>query len=274
MAVATPSFRSKVMEPPAKSCAIDMAQQHTDPVNEDSERPLPPKVWRRGEEPEFTRLATFTDGVYAIALTLLVLGLDIGHLVDPDSPGALWSALNDLIPDLVAFAVAFVLLGRYWVAHHDFYSTLRAIDQGLMGLSLIYLAFVAFLPFPTKLIGVYEGNPVALLLFATTLAAVSGMETVMFAHAHRRNLLRSGLPPSVFKWGVIASLQPVVLFVVTMPFAFLSTTGVLISWAVISPLLGMWVDRHAPVEAPGSDLPLIAARRKIRPQTDDRSQGK
>ena len=238
-------------------------------MNEDSERPLPPTVWLRGEEPEFTRLATFTDGVYAIALTLLVLGLDIGHLADPDSPGALWTALDDLIPDFVAFAVAFVLLGRYWIAHHDFYSNLRGIDRGLMGISLIYLAFVAFLPFPTKLIGVYEGNPVALLLFATALAAVSGMETVMFAHAHRRNLLRSGLSPSVFKWGVIASLQPVVMFVVTMPFAFLSTTGVLISWAVISPLIGIWVDRHAPAETPGSDLPLIAARRKARPQRAD-----
>ena len=241
-------------------------------MNEDSERPLPPTVWLRGEEPEFTRLATFTDGVYAIALTLLVLGLDIGHLADPDSPGALWTALDDLIPDFVAFAVAFVLLGRYWIAHHDVYYNQRGIDRGLMGISLIYLAFVAFLPFPTKLIGVYEGNPVALLLFATALAAVSGMETVMFAHAHRRNLLRSGLSPSVFKWGVIASLQPVVMFVVTMPFAFLSTTGVLISWAVISPLLGMWVDRRAPTETPGSDLPLIAARRKSRPPADDRPE--
>lgn len=227
-------------------------------MSPDTDRPLPPDVWRRGEEPEFTRLATFVDAVFAIAMTLLVLGLGIKQLADPESAADMGQALVDRLPDLVAFAVAFVLLGRYWIAHHDFFGTLRGFDRPLMSMSLVYLAFVAFLPFPTSLIGEYEGNPVSLLLFAAALAAVSGMETVMFAHAHRRNLMRTGLSPGVYKWGLLASLQPVALFIVTMPFAFLSTTGVLISWGVISPLAGAWIERRTPSDASAEDRPLTA----------------
>jgi uncharacterized membrane protein len=224
-----------------------MAQQHTDGVTEDPPGdPLEPSRWRRGEDPEFTRPATFTDGVYAIALTLLVLGIRVEGLRDPDSPTAMWHALDALIPDLIAFAIAFVLLGRYWMAHHDFYSTLGAIDRGLVGLTLVYLIFVAFLPFPTSLVGEYESNPVSVLVFALVLSGISGMETAMFVHAHRRRLLRVPLSPAMFRWGVMASLQPVAVFLVTMPFAYLSSTGVLLSWAVLFTLLNRLTRRFAP----------------------------
>jgi uncharacterized membrane protein len=167
-----------------------MERQHTDRVPDETERrPLPPNAWRRGEEPEFQRLANFTDGVYAIALTLLVLGMHVDHLAHPADPGEMGQALGGLVPEFIAFVIAFWLLGRYWIAHHDFFARLRAFDRTLMGLSLLYLATVAFLPFPTTLIGEYEDNPVSLLAFATALAAVSGMETVLFAHAHRAGLL-------------------------------------------------------------------------------------
>lgn len=246
-----------------------MDGQHTDRVPEETERrPLPPGAWRRGEEPEFTRLATFTDGVYAIALTLLVLGLNIDSLSPQDDPGGMGRALLDLLPEFIAFVVAFWLLGRYWIAHHDFYARLHAVDRTLMGLSLFYLASVAFLPFPTSLVGRYEDNPVSVIVFAIALSVVSGMETVLFAHAQRAGLLTVGLSPEVYRWGVLASLQPVVVFMVTMPFAFVSTTAVLVSWGVLGPLMGRWVQRRAPAGTPDDDLPLVVRRGSRRAVAD------
>jgi uncharacterized membrane protein len=237
-----------------------MAQQHTEGVTDTPPGdPLLPSRWRRGDDPEFSRLAAFTDGVYAIALTLLVLNIRVRDLRDEDSTAAMWSALSDLTPDLIAFCIAFVLLGRYWITHHDFYSSLGAIDRGLIGLNLTYLIFVAFLPFPTSLIGEYEGNPVALLVFALVLAAISGMETIMFVHAHRNGLLRSPVSSAVLRWGVLASLAPVAVFLVTMPFAFFSTTGVLLSWAVLMSLLGRVIGRIAPEEVRRADQPVVTA---------------
>jgi uncharacterized membrane protein len=237
-----------------------MAQQHTESVTENPPGDaLQPSRWRRGDEPEFTRLATFTDGVYAIALTLLVLNVRVEDLRNEDSTAAMWRALGELTPDLIAFAIAFVLLGRYWIAHHDFYSSLAAIDRGLIGLNVTYLIFVAFLPFPTSLVGEYEENPVALLVFALVLAAISSMETTMFVHAHRRGLLLTRLSPAVFRWGMLASLAPVAVFLVTMPFAFLSTTGVLLSWAVLMALLSRALGRIAPEEVRQSVQPVVTA---------------
>jgi len=246
-----------------------MERQHTDRVPDETERrPPPPNAWRRGEEPEFTRLATFTDAVYAIALTLLVLGMHIDHLVPEDDPGTMGRALLQLLPEFIAFAIAFMLLGRYWIAHHDFYARLRAVDRTLMGLSLVYLASVAFLPFPTALVGEFEANPVSVILFATALSVVSGMETVLFAHAHRAGLLTVELTAEVYRWGLLASLQPVAMFIITMPFAFISPTGVLVSWAFLGPLMGRWIVRRAPDGTPEDDLPMVV-RRRHHPELND-----
>ena len=103
--------------------------------------------------------------------------------------------------------MAFILLGRYWMAHHSFFASLRACDRRLMGLNLIYLAFVAVLPFPSALVGEYEKNPLSVIVFAVTLGTISGMETVMFVHAHHADLLRSTLDRDSFRWEVMASLQ-------------------------------------------------------------------
>lgn len=226
------------------------------------ERPLPPGSWFRGESPEFDRLAFFTDAVYAIAMTLLVLEVKITPILrNADDPSVLWSRLGDLVPQLVAFAVAFILLGRYWMAHHSFFASLRAFDRRLMGLNLIYLAFVAVLPFPSSLVGEYEQNPLSVIVFAVTLSSISGMETVLFAHAHRADLLSTRLDRAAFRWEAVASLQPVAVFLVTIPLAFVSTTLTLLSWAAVAPLLGAVLNRFKPASLATSELPLVEDQR-------------
>lgn len=201
--------------------------------------------WTRADEPEYSRLTTFVDGVFAIALTLLVLDVRLPPLRgDADDPGAMITALSDLFPELVAYGVAFALLGAFWMAHHDFSSRLEAIDRRLMGLTLVYLAFVALLPFPTSLVGEHEENPVSVAVFAAVLAVISAMELVLFVHAHRSALMRQPLTPEQFRGGVIGSLQPVVIFVVTMPLAFVSPTITLLSWGVLAPTLGVLTRRY------------------------------
>jgi uncharacterized membrane protein len=216
--------------------------------------------WERGQSLEFERFATFTDAVFAIAMTLLVLDVKIEPIVrDAGNPSVMWSRLGDLVPEFVAFGVAFILLGFYWIAHHGFVARLAAFDQRLMMLNLVYLAFVALLPFPSFLVGEYEENPVSVIVFAIVLAVISAMETVMFVYAHRSGLLRERLDPAAYRFEVLSSLQPVVVFLVTLPLAYVNTTLTLLSWAVISPAMGAALDRwgrrggitRVAVDAPG-----------------------
>ncbi|MFZ4516812.1 MAG: TMEM175 family protein [Microthrixaceae bacterium] len=202
--------------------------------------------WERGENPEFDRFGNFTDAVFAIAMTLLVLDVRIAPILrDSGDPSVMWSRLSDLVPQLIAFGVAFILLGFYWIAHHQFVSRLGAFDHRLMALNLVYLAFVALLPFPSALVGEYEENPVSVIVFAITLAVISAMETVMFVYAHRSGCLRDRLTPWQYRFEVLASLQPVAVFLVTLPLAYVNTTLTLISWAFVSPIFGAILHRIA-----------------------------
>jgi uncharacterized membrane protein len=195
---------------------------------------------------EFDRFAFFSDAVYAIALTLLVIGIAVPTVEDVGNSRQMWDTLLDLRQEFVTFFVGFAVIGRYWLAHHRFVAVLRAVDTRLMTVNLVYLAFVAFLPFPTALVGRYEENVVAFAFFAVILSCVSALETVGFVTAERRGLLVVTVPRDVYRFGLVASTLPVVVFLFSIPLAaaFNSTVG-LLSWILIWPL-EMMLDRFAP----------------------------
>jgi uncharacterized membrane protein len=151
--------------------------------------------------------------------------------------------------EFLSFFLAFLLLGRYWMAHHQFVASLKAVDRSLMAGGLVYLAFVAFLPFPTELVGEYESNPVSVVIFAICLAVISGMESVLFAIAYRHRLLDRELSRQEYRVGIIQSSTPVALFVISMPIAyFWDPTVALLTWLLSIPL-GILVDRRANVNS-------------------------
>jgi uncharacterized membrane protein len=184
---------------------------------------------------EFGRALAFSDGMFAIAMTLLVVGIAVPTLADGDSVDELADAINDLSGSLVSFFISFAVIGRYWIAHHQFFSLLSQVDRGLLGINLVYLAFVAFLPFPTALLGQYFENPLSVAIYAGAVAIVSGMEVVLFRHAYRRRLLTRPITPEVYRWGAMMSLSPVIFFVASMPVAFLNTTLAVATWFLAVP---------------------------------------
>jgi uncharacterized membrane protein len=207
------------------------------------------RVWSRSDEPEFGRFAFFTDAVFAIALTLLVLSIELPPLRgDPHAASSMLHALGHIWDSFLAFGIAFVLLGRYWIAHHEFVGSLRAVDATLLWWNLLYLAGVALLPFPTSLVSNHESNPVSVIFFALVLAAISGVETVMYVHGRRADLERQRLSDVQYRWGVIGSLIPVAMFLLTAPLAFIDPTWTLLSWAVLPILTARLYRRLAPEE--------------------------
>jgi uncharacterized membrane protein len=204
----------------------------------------PPPTYSR-ESIEFGRVLAFSDGLFAIAMTLLVVGIAVPTLTDGDSVGELADEIGDLSGSFISFFISFAVIGRYWVAHHQFFSLLGRIDQGLIGTNLIYLAFIAFLPFPTALLGQYFENPLSVAIYAGAVAIVSGMEVVQFRHAYRHGLLTRPLTPEVFRWGVLMSLSPVIFFAASIPVAFLNTIVAVATWFLAAPF-GVIAQRWKP----------------------------
>src|SRR3954447_15525455 len=95
------------------------------------------------------RLVAFTDGVFAIAITLLVLNFD-----EPNGPDSqLLHQLTDQWPALLAYFLSFAVIGRFWIIHHRVFAVVRRLDGGLLTLNLLFLAFVVLIPFTTEVLG-------------------------------------------------------------------------------------------------------------------------
>src|SRR6187397_1587669 len=100
---------------------------------------------RRAEnEVEFGRIVAFSDGVFSIAITLLVLNLGIDKgLTEGQIDNALW----DQREMFLSYAISFAVIGRFWLVHHRFFAEVQAFDGRLLGLNLAYLGFVVLIPF-------------------------------------------------------------------------------------------------------------------------------
>lgn len=210
----------------------------------------PPRRAFPHDSVEFGRVIAFSDGLFAIAMTLLVVGITVPAVSNGDSVGELADALGELQSNVISFFISFAVIGRYWVAHHEFFAGLRAIDRGLIGLNLIYLAFIAFLPFPTAVLGTYFENPLAVVIYAPSVAAVSALEVVLFRHARRRGLLHRELPDDVYRYALQLSLSPVAFFLLSIPLAFVNTTVAVCSWFLTVPF-ALLANRWKPEGADG-----------------------
>jgi uncharacterized membrane protein len=144
-------------------------------VGRAKELPVPSTRYPRpSERDDFGRVVYFTDAVFAIAMTLLV-EIGVPETVEgaPDDPAALLGAFADKGPLIFAFFLGCYVIGFYWAAHHRFMSWLEAVDRGFVLLTVVYLAFVALLPFPTGVLGEFGENPIAVVAFALPWLAIA-----------------------------------------------------------------------------------------------------
>lgn len=142
---------------------------------------------QRREENEvgFARIVAFSDGVFAIAITLLVLNLGVPpHTSGNDLNNILW----DQRQDILAYALSFAIIGRFWIVHHRFFSSVVGFDARLLGLNLFYLGWIAFFPFSAQVFGDHAGDTAAIVLYAINLAGITLVGMLMMADARRAGL--------------------------------------------------------------------------------------
>ena len=118
------------------------------------------------------RLVFFSDAVFAIAITLLVLEIRVPHLARDASTVAYWQALIDLIPSLFAFVLSFLVIGRFWMGHHERYAVLDHFDARLLWPNMLYLMAIAFMPFSTAFLGANLGHFVPALIYNSSMVVL------------------------------------------------------------------------------------------------------
>lgn len=132
------------------------------------------------------RLEAFSDGVFAIVITLLVLELAV-----PEEATDLWRALTDEWPAYLGYFVSFSFIGGAWIAHSNMTRFIRAADAALMRLNLLLLLFVSFLPFTTSLMATHltdKEGALAVVLFGINLTLAAAMVIVVGGYVGRTGL--------------------------------------------------------------------------------------
>ena len=187
------------------------------------------------DDPGTARFEAFSDGVFAIAATLLVLEFTVK--TGKDAP-SLSSQLLHLWPSYLAYVTSFVTIGIIWMNHHHTVSLIGRTDRTFLFLNIVLLLTIAFLPFPTKLVAEYlgkSGERPAALLYAGTLVVMAAMHQVWWRYARTgRRLIADGVPdselvavdrayaPGVFMYGtvfVVAFFSPLASVALTLAIA-------------------------------------------------------
>jgi uncharacterized membrane protein len=142
------------------------------------------------QDPDTGRLETFADGVMAIAITLLILEIDVPHVEEGRS---LATALADQWPSYAAYVVSFITIGIMWVNHHHMFNLIRVSNHTFLVLNVLFLMTIAALPWPTALLAEYIRNAhertVATVVYGGTMVAIAIMFNVVWRYAARRHRL-------------------------------------------------------------------------------------
>jgi uncharacterized membrane protein len=187
---------------------------------------------------EFGRVVAFSDGVFAIAITLLVLTIETpAHVAD------LGEYLVDQEGDLLAYVLSFAVLGKLWLAHHRFFSSVQRFDGTLMGLNILYLGCVALVPVTTALLGDYGDQAIAVILYAVNLAAVNLSFEISIVYAYRRGLMKPEMKEFERRYAGPANFVIAVIFLVSIPIALVSTGAATLMWLAIFFTGRLLVDR-------------------------------
>ncbi len=129
-----------------------------------------------------SRLEAFSDGVFAIVITLLVLDIRF-----PEVEYSLFAeTLVSILPRILAYVMSFIIIGLYWVTHHNSMHAMRKTDRGFLWLNILLLLCVSFIPFPTSLLGRYPFQAGPIIIYGITLIVcnVVGVIMVFYVYYH------------------------------------------------------------------------------------------
>lgn len=135
----------------------------------------------------FERILFFSDAVFAIAITLLVLEIKVPHIPHESlNDAAVRHALVELLPKFAGFFFSFFIIGLMWVEHHRIFRFIADYDLGLVWRNLLFLFFVAFIPFPTALFSEYFLSTTAFILYVLAFALAAVVKASIWHHAAAR----------------------------------------------------------------------------------------
>jgi uncharacterized membrane protein len=154
-----------------------------------------------------TRVEAFSDGIFAIIITLLVLEIKVPHIHDYNSTAELKEALWALLPKVISWIISFFTIAVIWVNHHKIFKQIKNLNSGIFWWNALLLLWSSFIPFPTAVLGDYPKNQTSVILYGLVMSFMAVSFTFMRFYAIRKkDVLDDNVNLEAFKNGTWMSL--------------------------------------------------------------------
>jgi uncharacterized membrane protein len=182
---------------------------------------------------EYDRVLFFSDAVFAIAITLLVVDLRV-----PDEVLNAGDQLHDDKYRILGFAISFLVIGLFWMGHHGLFRYITALDRPVIFLNLLFLGTIAFLPYPTALLFASSTKQVAATVFYAACVAGAGLvELAIWLFALRADgLVPASISPASRRYVTAQILPTPVVFGLSIPVAFVAPGVAPFTWILLVPI--------------------------------------
>ena len=182
---------------------------------------------------EYDRVLFFSDAVFAIAITLLVVDIRVPDIVTDTA--------QELSADkgrIVSFAISFLVIGLFWMGHHRLFRYIAALDRRLIFINLLFLGTIAFLPYPTALLFAGGTRQTTGPVFYAACVAVAGlMELAVWLYAtHAKGLVPASVSPALRRYELGQLLPTPVVFLLSIPVAFIAPGVAPFTWILLVPI--------------------------------------
>jgi uncharacterized membrane protein len=189
---------------------------------------------------EYDRVLFFSDAIFAIAITLLVIEIRVPGIEDAGHQ------LHSALPNIYSFALSFAVIGLFWMGHHSLFRYITVLDRPLITINLAFLGTIAFLPYPTALLGGGHGglSTAAVIFYAACMVAAGLGELMIWVYAARvKDLLAPGTSRATRRYVTLRLVRTPAVFLVSIPVAVISPSLGAYSWILIAPV-GIWINRY------------------------------
>ena len=189
----------------------------------------------KGSDRELDRIVFFSDAVFAIAITLLVLSIEVPQIPENLVAEELPDQLFDLGRNMLSYVISFLVIFSFWTVHHSIFSSIRGYDRGLLWLNGLFLMAVAFLPFPSALLGEYGDQQLVVAIYAGSMAVTRLLLSAVWWYASiGRRLIASDLDPGLIRAHHVRGVVIPLIFLISIGISFFSVRAAIYSWVLLA----------------------------------------
>ncbi len=180
------------------------------------------------------RVEALSDGVFAIAMTLLIIDLRVPEIGGAFSEKTLVDNLLILRPVIFSYFISFTVLAMYWISHHVFFHLItKEVNRLLALINMVFLAFIAFLPFSAHLLGAYDHSRVAVIFYGLNLIFISAASITLFFYAlHSHEIDTEHVTARIIKQAVIRMFLTPICALIGISLSFVCLWGALVLYAL------------------------------------------